>query len=155
MTSQRVDPDAFVELGDTRRRIVDAAVAAFAARGFHATTTRDIALAAGLSPAGMYVHYPSKAAVLAQVSLLGHRAARRLVETALTVPGPSAASGAAAPAATSVERLRTCVETFTAWHARHHQVARVVQYELEALTGEDRAEVTRIRRDIESAVETE
>src|SRR3954453_7878092 len=100
MTSQRVDPDAFVELGDTRRRIVDAAVAAFAARGFHATTTRDIALAAGLSPAGMYVHYPSKAAVLAQVSLLGHRAARRLVETALAqaapVEGAPAATGSPA-----------------------------------------------------------
>ncbi|GAB3597391.1 TetR/AcrR family transcriptional regulator [Angustibacter peucedani] len=145
MTSPPLAPDAFVDLGDTQRRIVDAAVAAFAERGYHATTTRDIALAAGLSPAGLYVHYPSKAAVLAQVSRLGHEAALRLVETAL---GPTAPGG-------PVERLRRCVETFTSWHARHHTVARVVQYELGALEGEDRAEVARTRRAIEHLVEDE
>lgn len=145
MTSQRVDPDAFVALGDTRRRIVDAAVEAFADRGFHATTTRDIALAAGLSPAGMYVHYASKAAVLAEVSRLGHEAALRLVQDTLAddVPGSSA------------DRLRRCVETFTSWHARHHMVARVVQYELGALEGRDRTAVARTRRTIESLVEAE
>ncbi len=145
MTSQRVDPDAFVALGDTRRRIVDAAVKAFADRGFHATTTRDIALAAGLSPAGMYVHYASKAAVLGEVSRLGHEAALRLVQTALGDDAPGS------PA----ERLRACVETFTSWHARHHTVARVVQYELGALDDDDRAAVASTRRGIESLVEAE
>src|SRR4051812_22529024 len=146
MTSTTLASDAFDELGDTQRRIVQAAIQAFADRGFHATTTRDIALGAGLSPAGMYVHYPSKAAVLAQVSLLGHRAARRLVENALAGSGRGE---------TSTSRLRTCVQTFTAWHARHHQVARVVQYELGALTGAERAEVNGMRRDIESLLEAE
>lgn len=145
MTSQRVDPDAFVELGDTRRRIVDAAVEAFADRGFHATTTRDIALAAGLSPAGLYVHYPSKAAVLGEVSVRGHEAALRLVQTSLADDAPG---GAAA-------RLRACVGTFTSWHARHHTVARVVQYELGALDDDDRAAVASARRAIESLVEAE
>src|SRR4051794_28582368 len=145
MTSQRVDPDAFVELGDTRRRIVDAAVAAFAERGYHATTTRDIALAAGLSPAGLYVHYPSKAAVLAEVSRLGHEAALRLVRAALDEHAPG----------TPAQRLRACVETFTSWHAQHHTVARVVQYELAALEGDDRAQVAATRRAIESLVEAE
>ena len=44
----------------TRVRILDAATQAFAAKGFHGTTTRDISNLAGLSPAGVYVHYPSK-----------------------------------------------------------------------------------------------
>lgn len=145
MTTQRTDPDAFAELGDARRRIVKAAVAAFADRGFHATTTRDIALRAGLSPAGMYVHYPSKAAVLGEISRLGHEAALRLVRDALA--GDDSGS--------SAERLRRCVETFTSWHARHHTVARVVQYELSALDRADRSAVARTRRVIESLVEAE
>ncbi len=145
MTAQRVDPDAFVELGETRRRIVDAAVEAFADRGFHATTTRDIALAAGLSPAGLYVHYASKAAVLGEVSRRGHEAALRLVQTALADDAPGSCA----------ERLRGCVETFTSWHARHHTVARVVQYELGALDGDDRAAVASTRRAIERLVEAE
>jgi AcrR family transcriptional regulator len=143
MTAQSVAPDAFGDLPDTARRIVDAAVAAFAERGYHATTTRDIALAAGLSPAGLYVHYPSKAAVLTQVSLLGHQAALQLVQDALGASG------------TPSERLRRCAETFTAWHARHHRVARVVQYEMGALPPDELAEVARLRRQIESLVEAE
>src|SRR3954451_21631573 len=145
MTSQRVDPDAFVELGDTRRRIVDAAVAAFAERGYHATTTRDIALAAGLSPAGLYVHYPSKAAVLAQVSRNGHEATLELVRAVLEDPRDTS----------SADRLRAVVETFTSWHARHHLVARLVQYELAALPAADHAEVAALRRRIEGLVEAE
>lgn len=145
MSAAPVAVDAFAALPDTARRIVDAAIETFAERGYHATTTRDIALGAGLSPAGLYVHYASKAAVLAQVSLLGHDAALRLVQTALADDTqPSSAA-----------RLRTCVETFTAWHAMHHKVARVVQYELGALATDDRAQVAQRRRTIESLVEAE
>lgn len=136
---------AFATLPETQRRIVVAAVAAFADRGFHATTTRDIALAAGLSPAGLYVHYPSKAAVLAQVSRTGHEATLELVRTVLEDPQDTS----------SADRLRAVVETFTAWHARHHLVARVVQYELAALPAADHAEVAALRRRIEGLVEAE
>jgi AcrR family transcriptional regulator len=136
---------AFEALPETRRRIVVAAVAAFAERGFAATTTRDIALGAGLSPAGLYVHYPSKAAVLAQVSRVGHEATLQLVRSVLEDPrdlGPT-------------QRLRGLAEAFTAWHARHHLVARVVQYELAALPPEDHAEAAALRRRIEGLVEDE
>jgi AcrR family transcriptional regulator len=37
----------------TRARLVEAAIAAFAEKGFHGTTTRDIAAAAGMSPAAL------------------------------------------------------------------------------------------------------
>src|SRR4051812_3006395 len=145
MTSTTLASDAFDELGDTQRRIVQAAIQAFADRGFHATTTRDIATGAGLSPAGLYVHYPSKAAVLAQVSRTGHEATLDLVRGVLE-------DGRDEPA---TDRLRRLVEVFTAWHARHHLVARVVQYELAALPAHDRAEVARLRRRIEGLVEAE
>ncbi|WP_342215837.1 TetR family transcriptional regulator [Nocardia cyriacigeorgica] len=44
----------------TRARLLEAAAAAFADKGFNATTTRDIAAAAGMSPAAVYVHHRSK-----------------------------------------------------------------------------------------------
>nr|WP_284287779.1 TetR/AcrR family transcriptional regulator [Angustibacter aerolatus] len=113
--------EAFADLPDvpeTQRRVLVAAIEAFAARGYHATTTRDLAVGAGLSPAGLYVHFASKQAVLARASLLGHEAAVRLVEQTLAGAGPG-------PAA----RVGDLVRTFTAWHARHVLVARVVQYE--------------------------
>ena len=145
MTTPSLADGAFAPLPQTQRRIVDAAVTAFAQRGFHATTTRDIALGAGLSPAGLYVHYPSKAAVLAQVSRVGHEATLELVRAVLDDATQRSSAG----------RLRALVEAFTAWHAQHHLMARVVQYELAALPSDDRAEVAALRRRIESLVEAE
>ncbi|MDQ1536947.1 MAG: hypothetical protein QOE58_1340, partial [Actinomycetota bacterium] len=46
--------------GDSTQRLMDAAVDAFADKGFHATSTRDIAARAQMSPAGVYVHFASK-----------------------------------------------------------------------------------------------
>lgn len=126
---------------EASRRMLLAAVEAFSDKGFHATTTRDIAGRAGLSPAALYVHYPSKAALLAQISLVGHRAALALVEAAVgrgTDPQ---------------DRLRAVVADFTAWHATHHRVARVVQYELGALPDDARRESVALRRRIEALVE--
>ena len=144
MSALSLAAGAFAPMPETQRRIVDAAVKAFAERGFHATTTRDIALGAGLSPAGLYVHYPSKAAVLAQVSRVGHEATLELVRAVLDDAEPS-----------SARRLQALVEAFTAWHAQHHLVARVVQYELAALPPDDRADVASLRRAIEGLVEAE
>jgi AcrR family transcriptional regulator len=129
-------------LPDTTRRLLAAAVAAFAEHGFHGTTTRDIATRAGLSPAGLYVHYPSKAALLGHLSSLGHEAAADLVDRSLAPDG-------SAPAV----RLHRMVAAFVAWHAEHHQVARVVQYELRSLDEGTRALIIRVRRRMEDQVE--
>ena len=126
---------------EASRRMLLGAVEAFAEHGFHATTTRDIAARAGLSPAALYVHYPSKAALLAQISSSGHEAALALVEAALD-------RGDDPPS-----RLAAVVTDFTAWHATHHRVARVVQYELAALPDDARAHAVRLRRRIEGLVE--
>ena len=56
----------------TRERLVTAAVAAFSAHGFHATTTRNIAARAGMSPAAVYVHHASKEELLFAISRDGH-----------------------------------------------------------------------------------
>lgn len=127
---------------EAARRLLLAAVEAFADRGYHATTTRDIATAAGMSPAALYVHYPSKAALLSEISRTGHQRTLALVE------------GAAAAEGDPVQRMRRLVEDFTAWHAQTHTVGRIVQYELQALPPEDYAAVAELRRRIEETVRT-
>ena len=64
---------------DAPHRLLEAAAEAFADRGFHATTTRDIASRAGLSPAGVYVHFASKEELLYQLSREGHEVARDML----------------------------------------------------------------------------
>lgn len=142
-TEDLFTPDAGSDLPAPARRLLGAAVDSFAERGYHATTTRDIATRAGLSPAGLYVHYPSKAALLGHLSRVGHEAALRIVERTLALPGESP------------RRLHALVAAFVAWHAEHHTVARVVQYELRSLDPDDRAVVTALRRELERLVERE
>ena len=60
------------EQPDARTRLARAAVEAFATRGFHGTTTRDISTAAGMSPAALYVHHRSKEDLLFELSRVGH-----------------------------------------------------------------------------------
>ena len=126
---------------DAARRILIAAAQAFAARGFHATTTRDIAGRARMSPAGVYVHYRSKEALLFQISRTGHELSLRIVRDAV-------AGSAADPAAA----IRAVVAAFTRWHAELHAVARVVHYELAALRPDHLAEITELRRKVEETV---
>ncbi|TQF06159.1 TetR/AcrR family transcriptional regulator [Kitasatospora acidiphila] len=128
------------ERPEAARRLLGAAVESFASRGFHATTTRDIATGAGMSPAALYIHYPSKAALLAEISREGHSATLALVEAAV------------AKSDQPREQMRLLVEDFTAWHARGHTVGRIVNYELRALPEEDFAVVAELRRRIEDTV---
>ncbi|NIK61228.1 TetR/AcrR family transcriptional regulator [Kribbella shirazensis] len=122
------------------RRLLTGAIDAFAERGYQATTTRDIASRAGMSPAALYVHYPSKERLLFEISLYGHKAALEVLRSADTGSTPA-------------DRLRALVAAFTAWHAEHHTIARVVQYELAALTPEHLTEVATIRRAISTQIE--
>src|ERR1700733_8187494 len=63
------------ELGDVDRRLLTSAVRCFAAKGYHATPPRDIAGGVGLSPAALYVHFPSKELVLFEIMRAGHERA--------------------------------------------------------------------------------
>src|SRR5713101_6265378 len=64
-------------------RLLAAAIEAFGDRGYHATTTREIAERAGMSPAGLYVHFQSKEDILFRVMQLGHASALEAVEDAV------------------------------------------------------------------------
>ncbi len=126
--------------GATAVRLMMAAADAFADRGFHATTTRDIASRAGLSPAGVYVHFTSKEDLLFELSRRGHQTARdQLVAAADAADSPT-------------EALRSLVAGFSTWHAEHHQLGRIVQYEFRHLTPQHRDTVLALRKEIDKVV---
>ena len=127
-------------LAPAARRLLIGAVEAFAARGYHATATRDIAARAGLSPAGVYVHFSSKEELLYQISLIGHRGTVEVVRAA------------AARSDEPATRLHAVISAITAWHARYHTTARVINYEMAALTERHRAQVATLRREIDALV---
>ncbi|NJP52490.1 TetR/AcrR family transcriptional regulator [Streptomyces sp. SBST2-5] len=125
---------------DAARRLLLAAVEAFAERGYHATTTRDIAGRAGMSPAALYIHYKTKEELLHRISRIGHEKALHILRTA--------ARGEGSP----TERLADAVSSFVRWHAGGRTTARVVQYELDSLGPEARAEIVGLRKQVNAEV---
>lgn len=120
----------------TSKELLLAALDEFARHGYQAATTRDIAQRVGLSPAAVYVHYKSKADLLFEITRIGHEAV--LAEATEAADRPD----------DPVERVRAFAETFTAWHARHHTLAHVTQYEIRALKAAQLREIRRLRRKI-------
>jgi len=125
----------------TRDRLFAAAVTAFAAKGFHGTTTRDIAAAAGMSPAALYVHHRSKEEILYRISKRGHQNTLALVRAAR------------ASSDDPVAQLRAVVRDFAGHHARGHTTARIVNYELSALEEPHLAEIRALRSAIDAEVQ--
>src|SRR5215467_9939829 len=131
---------AWSDIPSAARRLMIAATQEFSVRGYHGTTTRDIAARAGLSPAGVYVHFRSKEELLYRISLVGHEHALAHIRAAVRgVDDP-------------VERLRSMVGAFSSWHARWHVPTRVIQYEIDALSEPHRVRIAALRRDIDAVV---
>lgn len=128
-------------VGDARSRLLEAAVAAFAEKGFHGTTTRDIARLAGMSPAALYVHHRSKEELLHLISRAGHRATLDLVRAARAASDDP------------VEQVRRVVRDFAVQHTRGHTWARIVNYELAALAPEHRSEIDALRHAIDTEMQ--
>lgn len=141
MTSVTPSPAPSTTRGDdARARLLRGALAEFSSKGFHGTTTRDIASAAGMSPAAVYVHYRSKEDLLFLLSKQGHEQSLEIVTTAVAdSPAPR-------------EQLRAFVRGHTIWHARSHTLARIVNYEMAALKPEHYEEIAAIRNQIEGLV---
>lgn len=125
---------AVAAVSAAQRRFVDAAVDAFAERGFGGTSTRDIAERAGRSQAAVYIHYESKEALLYEVSLGGHTDALACLVAAFESSNDPA------------ERLHRMVRAFSSWHIENSKLGRVVQHELHALSDEHRSEIVALRR---------
>ena len=122
----------------TRARLAEAAVAAFAERGYHGTTTRDIAGAAGMSPAALYVHHSSKEELLYLISKAGHEQVLGVLKTAVD------------SSEDPIEQLRAVMRAFVEHHVRTHTSARIVNYELAALTDQHLGEMRRLRHEVDT-----
>jgi len=121
---------------ETRARLLKAAIAAFGVKGFHGTTTRDIAQAAGMSPAAVYVHHRSKEELLFLIAAEGHERILAMVREVVGMKG------------TPTEQARELAYRFARRHASEHTWARIVNYELAALSPEHLAVVMELRRQI-------
>jgi AcrR family transcriptional regulator len=94
-----VAPGEALRRGEGRQRIIDAATELFSTYGYAATTTRDIAMKAGLRQPSLYTHFSVKADILIAVMLQTVRPAVDLAEELVATPGVAA-----------VERLERLVE---------------------------------------------
>lgn len=98
-----------------RRRILDAATKAFFAKGYHATTVREILGACGVSSAAMYNHYKSKDELLFAIYREAYEEIESLLEAALTEGGDAPET-----------QLRKLVIAFVRFQATHHDTAHVI-----------------------------
>lgn len=128
---------------DAARRLISAGLACFAKRGYEATTTRDISVDSGMSPAALYVHYSSKEELLFRIIEMAHQSVLAAVRAAVDAETDLTA------------RIRSFVRAFTVWHAEHHTLARVAQYELAALSAEHLTEISKARRTTEAVLRAE
>jgi AcrR family transcriptional regulator len=145
--TQQVDTEADlwadIPQDTAQRLLLLAALRLFASRGYHATSTRQIASTAGLSPAAMYVYFRSKADLLFEISRVGHESALRGIEAVVL------------PFQAPCDRMRALVQEFTSWHARHNTLARVAQYELQHLESRHYDEIAALRRSIAAVLRRE
>ena len=86
------------------------------------------------------MHFTSKEDLLFELSRRGHQTARNQLVAA------------AAAAGSPTDALRSLIGGFSRWHAEHHQLGRIVQYEFRHLTPEHRDTVLALRKEIDKVV---
>lgn len=124
------------------RRILDAAQDCFSERGFHGTTTREIATRAGLSPAALYIHYKSKSQLLQIIIKEAHEEVLfQVVEASKCSESP-------------IDQLRSVAAANASFHATHTTAARVANHELPALTAHQLRPIRDLRQAMEEYVES-
>jgi len=97
-----------------RGEILDAAERIFVAEGYEAATIRRIADAVGVSSTALYLHFPDKACILAEICrrTLEHLLARNRELAALPAP--------------PLERVRLMVDAYMRWGLEHPNAYQLV-----------------------------
>ena len=122
----------------SQRQMLIAAVECFADKGFHATTTRDIAKMAEMSPAALYMHFKDKNEVLFRIMLI--------VATVVLDRMKTSAAAHVDP----VQRLRALVHAQVQAHASLRTAVRVVDREFDTLPQELRRRIVELRDESEA-----
>ena len=122
------------------RRLLLAAVDNFWKSGFHASSTRDIAKRAKLSPAAVYVHFKSKEELLFTIIVVvAERLHERLLATSQETGGPT-------------ERLKRIVQDYVAFPLKMYKAAYIANTEFNFLNPAQRKDIVRIRDALELIV---
>lgn len=119
----------------TPGRILLTALRLFARTSFHGTSVRELAKACKLQPGALYVHFPSKDHILAELARLGHEAQQDALRAELLRVGDDPR-----------EQLRAIVRTNATLHATYPQLAVVVNEELYALPSQLAAPALALRK---------
>lgn len=131
--------------GNRRQQLLRAAAHLFRQQGFAATSTRDIAAAAGMQAGSPFYHFENKEALLAAVMEEGMQ--RALLHQ-------SAALSSATPSADARERLRLLVRShFDVLLGPDSDFVPVMLYEWRSLSEAQRQAVHALRRRYEAAWE--
>lgn len=134
----RKAPEALDE-GNRRQELLRVAAQLFRRKGFAATTTRDIAAAAGMRSGSPFYHFDSKAALLFAVMEQGMRAALQRQADALAGASPE-------------KQMHTLVRAhFDILLGPGSDFIPVMLYEWRSLTATQRAAIARLQRDYEAA----
>lgn len=107
--------------------ILQAALERFVHDGFHGTSIRHLAQAAGLSVPGLYHHYESKQAILAEIDRLA-------MEDLWNRSVAALADGPQEP----IARFERLVECLLLFHAQQSNIAFIAFSEIRSLQGETR-----------------
>ncbi|MDA8348111.1 MAG: TetR/AcrR family transcriptional regulator [Pseudomonadota bacterium] len=109
----------------TRGVILEVALKLFAEHGYAGASIREIADGAGMRPASLYAHYPSKEHILAELCRIGHEEHRRSIQAALLECG-----------ADPRDQVVAYVHAHVAMHAQFSMLAVVANGELHALSSQ-------------------
>ena len=118
-----------------RDSILVAGLGLFSSRGYHATSIRDIAGAAGLGSASLYSHFASKEEILAALVLIGHDVHHRALLSAVLASGPEPRS-----------QMRALVTAHVRMHCQYPALARVATHERQHLSPTALAPAAALRR---------
>ena len=128
------------EESPTVRRLLLAGVEAFWRDGFHASSTREVAKRAQLSPAAVYVHFATKEDLLFTIiRYVAENLRDRLLELAAQGGSPT-------------ELLSRLVNAYVALPARMYKASLVANREFDSLTPVQRKQIVKLREELEQIV---
>ncbi len=129
--------------GNRRQELLRSAARLFRRKGFHATSTRDIAAAAGMQSGSPFYHFKSKGALLFAVMEEGMRSAIERQQLAL--------QGAGAPAPAAAGQLRRLIRNhFDILLGPGSDFIPVMLYEARSLTARQRSQLAQLQSEYEA-----